>query len=71
MSTPDAFQPSTGQAATGVLFFVVLAAIFAALLPGETDPGDRGFLVAGACLALGMAGWRGTYLRRALRARRS
>ena len=69
MSTvPDA--PTTGQAATGVVFFVVLAAIFAVFLRGESDAGNRTFLVCSAGLCLLMAAWRGAYLRRALKAAR-
>lgn len=66
----SASTPTSGQAATGVAFFVVLAAIFAALLPAGHDAGDRALLVAGSCLSLVMAAWRATYLRQALKAAR-
>lgn len=71
MSSTDAHQaPTAPQAVIGVVFFVLLGAIFAVLLPTEPDPGNRVFLVAATCLCLGMAAWRATYLRRALKAAR-
>ncbi|WP_203336142.1 hypothetical protein [Nocardioides limicola] len=67
----SAAPPTLGQALFSAAVFIVLGAFFMSLLNDESVQGNSILGIILACLMFAMAGWRTTYVVRAIRARRT